>query len=90
MLLAARASFKAVPYSIQFAFWELKHLRNVLLIGQMIGLNSTPMGRCRDFGIGSHAILLHFCEILSVAKPGSGLYPILQRPLLKDFGSFGS
>ena len=72
MLLASRALSKVVLYSFQFGFFKLKHLRNRLLIGQMIGLISTPMGRCRDFGIGSHAILLHLCEILSVAEPGSG------------------
>ena len=90
MLPSARALSKVVPYSFQFAFWKLKRLRNGVLKGQMIGLISTPMGRCCDVGIGSHAILLHFCEILSVAKQRSGLYPILQRPLLKDLGSFCS
>ena len=39
----------------------------------MIGLTSTLIGRCCDFGMGLQTIFLHFGDILSDTKHRSGL-----------------
>ena len=39
----------------------------------MIGLISTPIGRCSDFGMGLETIFLQFGDILSDTQHRSGL-----------------
>ena len=61
-----------------------------ILVGMMIGLNSTSIGRCCGFGMGLQTIFLQFGDILSDTKHRSGLYVFFHRLLVKDLGSFGS
>ena len=72
-LIVVRAASRANTCLFQSAFLKLKRRLKGILVGVMIDLIATPIGRCCEFGIGLQTSSLQFGDTVSDTKHRSGL-----------------